>query len=491
MANKSISDIRTEMVTTFNDMVPTLDLSEGTPERDIFIEAPISGQLMSLWSQTNYNTQLLSPIINYQYLSDTDIESYCANFKITRIAATKSSGYALFYASSIPTRDISILAGTLISTTSSTPYYFEVTSSYYVSLANVSSYFNATNNRYEFSVYVEAQNAGSDYRAGSGTVTALHSKVTGIEGVTNLDSITGGVDAETNYTMLQRVVDLFQSRGLYNTVGVSNYARNSASSVLTVAAGDSLMERDGGAGGCVDVYIKGFTAGDQTDTFAITAEGLLNPAVSGYSSTYIKLTKPPVYTVSQVLINGVSILSSYYKLTVDTTSTVKKSSLANDKLELTDEGKNAITGFSENSTVSVRYSYNARIYTIKDGLTSASNDVMGRNYLVRELIETPISLVLYVAPSTGYTISDLSSTWNDVVSSYFNSLTYGASISASGINVVLKNISTMSGFDMTRIYFCTSATGTPSAITTKDPLVLNRNCYPTLGSVTYNQWISS
>lgn len=488
MANKSVSDIRSEMITALNSFVPTLDLSDGSPERDIFIEAPISGQLANLWSQTNYNSQLISPILNYKYLSNTDIENYCANFNISRILATKSSGYALFYAYSVPTNDISIKAGTLISTNSSTASYFEVTSTFSVSISNIASYFNITNNRYEFLVYVESQNAGSAYRAGAGTLTSLDSSVSGIDGVTNMDSISGGADAESNYNMLQRVIAVFQSRGLLNSIGISNYVRDYDSTVLTVGAGDALMERDGGVGGCIDVYIKGFVSGTHTDMVTITADGLVNSDISGYSSTYIKLSKPPVYTIAQVLINDVSVLASYYTLVSDTTSTVKRSPLANDKLVLTSAGLEALTGFQKGSTVSVEYTYNDKLYTISDKLTSASNGVNGRNYLVRELIEVPISIVVYVSPSTGYTISDLNSTWSSVVSNYLDTLPNGASISKSGLISLLKGISTLSGFDLNRLYFCATSSGTPTALNTSDPLTLEDNCYSSLGVVTFNEW---
>src|SRR5574343_241629 len=126
MANKSISDMQNELITAFNNLVPTLDLSEGTPERDIFIEAPISGQLTNLWSQLDYNNRLISPISNYQSLTNTDIDTYCSNFGITRNSATKSTGSVVFYTYSTPSKDIVIQSGVLLATTSSTPYYFTV-----------------------------------------------------------------------------------------------------------------------------------------------------------------------------------------------------------------------------------------------------------------------------------------------------------------------------------------------------------------------------
>lgn len=488
MANKSISDMQNEMITALNSLVPTLDLSEGTPERDIFVEAPIAGQLADLWSQLNYNTQLISPISNYQSLSNEDINAYCSNFSITRNSATKSYGSVVFYTYSTPSKDIVIKSGTRLVTTSTNPYYFVVKTTATIKLANIISYYNTSNNRYEFTVSVESQDAGSLYRAGVGTITVIDGTISGIDGVTNTSPVSGGADEESNYSMLQRLISLFQSRGLYNTTGISNYVVNTVSTVLTVGAGDPLMKRDGGIGGCVDVYVKGSTPISYTDSISITANGLVNSSISGYTNRWIKLSKQPVISIDQVLINGVAVQSSYYSLLYDTTSTVSKSTQSNDKLYLTDLGMTNVGGFSSGMVLDIRYTYNNLLHTITSSLTSTQNKVEGRNYLVREFIDVPISVHFYVIPSSGYKISDLTNTWNSVLSNYFDSMSYGSTISASGFNSLLRGISTISGFDMTRIFFCKTSSGTPSASTTTDPLVIEKNCYPSLGSATFTLW---
>lgn len=480
--------MQNEMITAFNNLVPTLDLSEGTPERDIFIEAPISGQLTNLWSQLDYNNRLISPISNYQSLTNTDIDTYCSNFGITRNPATKSTGSVVFYTYSTPSKDVVIQSGVLLATTSSTPYYFTVKTTTTIKLANIVSYYNTSNNRYEFTVGVESQEAGSSYRAGVGTITVIEKAISGIDGVTNISSISGGTDEEGNYSMMQRLISLFQSRGLYNTTGISNYVVNTAPTVLTVGAGDPLMKRDGGVGGCVDVYVKGTTVTSYTDSISITTTGLVNTTISGYTNRYIKLSKQPVVSIDQVLINGAAVASSYYILLSDTTSTVKKSTSANDKLYLTDLGLEKLGGFTSGMAIDIQYSYNSLLHTITSNLTSTQNKVEGRNYLVREFINVPISVAFYVIPSSGYAISDLTNTWNSILSNYFDSMSYGSTISASGFNSLLRGISTISGFDMTRIYFCKTSAGTPSAETTSDPLVVDKNCYPSLGSASFTLW---
>lgn len=487
MANKSVQDMQTEMVSALNRLIPEMDLSEGSPERDVLVEAPISGQLINLWSRSNYTSQLYAPIANYQYLTDSDVELYCSNFNITRISATKSSGYVTFYTSTMPTKDILIKVGTLVSTVSSPQYYFVVTSAFSVSITNLASYFNASNNRWEFNVYVEAQKAGSTYRAGANTVTSLESAITGIDGVINSSAITGGADAESNYSMLQRLINSFQSRGILNKLGISNYIANSVTSVVVVGAGDSLMTRDLGRGGCVDIYIQGLLSATQTDTYTITTAGLISGSGSNYTSTTITLSKPPVYTVSQVLINGSAISNSYYELVVDT-GDLKKSTSASDKIRLTDAGISALTGFKSGSTVSITYTYNKLLYDLTTSISSTTNKVLGRNYLLREQIPTAISISVPVAAATGYTIDGLKSSWDTILYNYLSSLSHGAKITKSGIVSVLKGISTMTNFDMSSLYICTTASGIPSSTNTSSSITLDDSCYPVLGSTYYTEW---
>ena len=55
---KSVDEIRSGLLTEYSRLQPDLDLSEGTPERDIFIEAQIAGALSELWDNEDYTSKL-------------------------------------------------------------------------------------------------------------------------------------------------------------------------------------------------------------------------------------------------------------------------------------------------------------------------------------------------------------------------------------------------------------------------------------------------
>jgi len=46
---KTATDLRTSLITSYNRLID-IDLTDGTPEKDTFVEAPIEGQLLDIWT---------------------------------------------------------------------------------------------------------------------------------------------------------------------------------------------------------------------------------------------------------------------------------------------------------------------------------------------------------------------------------------------------------------------------------------------------------
>ncbi|MDC7221549.1 MAG: baseplate J/gp47 family protein [Spirochaetales bacterium] len=113
-------------------------------------------------------------------------------FDFERESETYASGTVVFSAQTAPDEDITISAGTIVSTESGLLYTTQ-DEVYILSGATDSGAANIT-----------ANEAGSDYNQLVGTVTVIKSSLTGVNSVTNNSAITGGTDEETNTTWFQR-----------------------------------------------------------------------------------------------------------------------------------------------------------------------------------------------------------------------------------------------------------------------------------------------
>ena len=201
MISKTISDIRNDIVTAYSAHIPSLDISTGTPEREMFIEAPIAGQLINLWNELIYAAKLFAPINYYQDLEESDINTYCANYGIAPVAATYSSGSVIFYTYNKPTTDIYINNGQVVQTLDTPPIQFAVNGSYAMYANSVSNYYNAVLGRYELLCSVVAKLPGAQYRAASGAISNISGNIPGIDGCTNLDLVGGGSSIDTPQSM--------------------------------------------------------------------------------------------------------------------------------------------------------------------------------------------------------------------------------------------------------------------------------------------------
>lgn len=480
---KSVDEIRSGLLTEYSRLQPDLDLSEGTPERDIFIEAQIAGALSELWDNEDYTSKLFAPLKYYADLNDADIENYCSNYDITRRPATKSAGIVTFYSFVRPQKDISIPSGTSVSTKSTPKLSFITTTDFVASTNNIMAYYNALNSRWEYNLPVEAVTGSSLYRAGAGTVTTIDVPIAGVAGCENTSSISGGSDAETNESMLQRVVARFQSRGLNNDVGIKSYAENYSSSAYVASAGDPLMQRDNGLGGAVDIYVKGSTLTDAQDKFILSSTGFTD-ITSGYTTTSITLTKQPVQRISSILLNNNGVPQTYFTLSKDV-GLLQKSTRSKDKLVLTSTGITELGSFKDGDTIEVNYTYNSLLSKIEENLNVSTNKYFQRDYLGREMTEAPIRVELRLTPISGGTIDSYKSSWDVAVSNYLNTLRSGATVYRANILDVYNGLSTVDNIDITSIVI-TDVNGIGTVI--DNNIVLPSNAYAVFGSSVYTLW---
>jgi len=484
MINKTVSDIRTLLMNEFQLHLPNVDVTEGTPERDIFIEAPIAGQLKPLWDDITYSAKLHAPIKYYSDLDLKDVKTYCANFGVTPLAATYSSGSVTFYTYAEPVSNIVIPAGTTVSTEDTEPINFITVGTYTLYAGISSSYYNIDTERYEIVCNVRAANPGTAYRAGSNTVTQLGTGISGIEGCVNESAISGGQAEETVFSALQRVVNKYEGRGLANTQGLKNFILSYTQAVNVATANDPEMVRDQGIGGAIDFYIIGSSIATHIDEYSITSTGLAMDGEYGYTSTELTLTKPPVKSVSSVLVNDVPLALDYYELQIDD-GVLKLSTQALDKIVLTSSGLLNFGTFISGDTITVTYNYNKLLHNITSSLNSLPNHYINRDYLIREMYAVTVDVYLKFKEVTGQTFDTVSTNIDVEIAQFINSVQNEGSLEVADIIGVVKSFSTVDNIDLTTVSITPLNGGVKTA---QGDIIFDKNEYPVSGTITLERW---
>jgi hypothetical protein len=485
MISKTITDLRTEIMTSLLEKIPNLDLSEGTPERDIFVEAPIAGQLITIWEKIIYTSKLFAPIVYYADLTEADITAYMANYDVAKLAATYSEGTVIFYTNTSPVVDIVIPDGTVVSTASSNPVEFAVQGDYTMYASIAATYYNAVTDRYEISCAVQAVNAGPDYRAGANTVTILTTTVTGINGVINTNSITGAEAAESINNSLRRVIAKFQGRGLPTIPGLLSFVQGFTTTANLVTSEDPEMLRDSGRGGAIDIYIIGETLTNYTDAITITSSGLASPETVDYTNTCIVMFKQPVHTILSVTKNTVLLSPNYYTLTKDT-GILARSTRSLDKVEMTSAGLIAVGYFATGDTIEIGYLYNAMLETINTSLTATENYYINRDYLVREMTDITINFYMKFKELAGQDFTTVATEVELDIATFIDAIQNGGSVELADIIGVAKANASVDNIDLTTVAL--TATGGSVITTYNGDLILGKNQFPVSGTITLVRW---
>ena len=487
MITKSESEIRNEMIAELQERLPNLDLTEGTPERDIFVEAPVSGHLVNAWGDIIYSAKLHAPHVYVDDLEEADLKNYMENYDVSPDSAKYSEGIVTFYSNSEPTNDVTIPDGTIVRTTDANPIEFATQGTYIIYQAIVSSYFNANTQRWEINCSVKSVIPGADYKAGTGTVTEITSSVAGISGVTNESPITGGEEAESVSEAMERVIEKFQGRGLGPTQGLINFVTPYVDAINVVGANDPEMERDEGLGGAIDFYVIGEDLTDATETVAITSTGLASGVGVSYTSTGIILTNQPVSDITALIVNGDVTPTDYYELVKDT-GILAKSTQSSDKVEITSTGLANGFSFGDSDSVEINYIYNALLTEIETDLNSAENHYQNRDYLLREMTEVTIEVYLEFVELSGQDFETVKTTVELTVSDHIDSIKNAGTLEVADVVTVAKNLSTVDNVNITTANLTNTGGGTK---TSAGDIIFEKNEYPVAGAITLERWTST
>jgi len=216
-----------------------------------------------------------------QTLIDDAFTKLAGNVNHSRKDAQNAIGQALFYTLKTPTKDSIINAGGIIETISdetTDPVQFEVLTDFVLQVADLDSYYNATNNRYEVRLDIRALDAGEAGNVDADKIKLIVSGIDSVFAVTNPNPTEFGQDIESNNDLAERAmlafvsVDVGTEAGyLATTLGTPNVQRTKI-----ISAGEDLMQRDIDplrlvhTFGKVDIYVQGSLATNYTDNFGFT-----------------------------------------------------------------------------------------------------------------------------------------------------------------------------------------------------------------------------
>lgn len=284
---KSFNEVVLSMLERLRLTQPQLDTKPNSVARDVFVDPPAFevGEVYEVM-------RAVARLQSLANLTGNDLTNFGANFGATRKTGTKASGQVVFTFRRIDT-NLTIPAGTVVTTRNGLG--FATISSTTVRMSDANA-LRATATRlrdqldtagitdqYAIEADVQAQSIGSS--GNIATYSVISHSASGVNGVTNVVSFTGGTDVETDAAFRSRILATFAGANTGTALGYRSLvlALPEAIDALVVEPGDPLMTRDGtitttdsggntivaqpGTGGKVDIYVLGENLQPATDSF--------------------------------------------------------------------------------------------------------------------------------------------------------------------------------------------------------------------------------
>jgi uncharacterized phage protein gp47/JayE len=422
---KQFKDIVNSMLRFLSSKRPNVDTSPGTFTRDVVVDA-VASELELLYNDLNRTSNAQSPDL----AAVTDVERLGKNFQLRRKGPIKATGIITFYAFNSPSSTITVLQGTTLSskaTSTGASQQFVTTQDATLSSLN----FNPDTGRYETDVPIRAVVPGTDSNVAPGTIAALLTPVSGVDGCYNFNAITNGADFEPLATFRQRLKTVLTG----NNVGTSNgyYQAAAANSdvidvkIASVGSGiEQLRRNDVGA---VDIYIRGLISTQAPiETYII-------PTITPYE--FIPSKQPLDILASSGFsltgsIHGVLVEGTDYNITQDS-GKLAGSIRAADKFVFVS------SKVSVGEEISITYSYNSLIESLQNYMDDDSRKVLGADLLVKAAIPRQIDISCTIRVLSGYNQSDIISAVGVALSAALDAYTIGEEVQQSDILAVIAN----------------------------------------------------
>jgi hypothetical protein len=361
---KSFDVLLAEFRTVLRAINRRLDTSDNSLAKD-FLLTPYSVGAKGIHDQivVARNLHILSQISGF------DLDNEATNYGLERSVGTYSSVTLNFFATTLPTTDVVVPAGTSVQTSESafiTATRFSTISDVRISVSSMATYYSYDRDRYEFSVFAQCDSIGIGGNVGSETITKLVGSVATVSGVTNLLAASGGTDSESDDDFRERIRLAKTGRDLNTVNGLRAFVKGLGFiDAYPVRTEDPSAERATG----VDAFVVDTSATAVNETF------LYSPSKQKYY-----FTNRPVRSVTAVVaaIAGTLAISEYDAF-IDATSPMRRSVSADDYIEI-----RLSAGLAAGEPFTVTYTYAENIVTAQNTLSLVTNKILTADVLLKK-----------------------------------------------------------------------------------------------------------
>jgi hypothetical protein len=447
----SATQFAEQITTQINDRAADIDTAYG-PVPDTCIQP----QSVVLETQ-NDRARQLSLMLSLSDASvfdgfEVDLEGIVYNEGETRSLGSGSTTTVVFFRSAAPTADLVVQRGYPVGTlpdesTGSTISFF-VSEAKVLPVASASSYYNNVKGRYELSVPVLSLSTGAITRVGPERISTPLRPLGGFDGFTNPAAATGGLTAETNQALIDRYFLGVVGRQTGTASGIERLARARFPDVRSmdiVYGADPLLTRAATDAGAVDAWIQGSAELQLSENIEYLGLGQL-----------LRITNPPLVSVISVASGGTTYVEGTdYEVVFDDTG-VSRSVRESSGVRFIPGGSAPAVG----AAVNVTYTYEGLIRNLQSTFETPDLLELGRDLLFRRGIDVPIVHTANLRVRSTFSVTAVLGAVRTAVLTFVNALGMGEPVEASDIQGVVRALSGVDNYVITRNTRSTEPSGT-------------------------------
>jgi hypothetical protein len=450
-----VATVVKQLQTALQQIEPDIDVKKG-PMLRLFIN-PHAGIVSAQQDKIDRLIGIFT-LNRVDNILTSELDAQSAAFSgMGRFQGRKSTGFVTFFTKTKPNTNIVINIGDQVADATSSLVY-RVTQQVIISPNDFIRFFNPITQRFEFLAPVEAMSIGADYDIPSGRIKRILGTISGIDGVTNSDAISGGASVEDNASFNARFQKRLEGQSLGTKGGLISEIVNIPGvldlSLVTSENPDLFSRRSNRP--CIDAYVLGYVEGTDTVSFTVS------------SNKIFTLPAHRITSITSVTLDGADVTDYAF---IRDTSNLAGSVKEVDKIELRAQ---PVAG----SVVEISFTYNALLETVQDR-ASQFNDFayFGVDFLAYEAIQEPLVVSYEFAFLSSFDKNTIMSALQTETMSYLNPNVFAETLQPTAfvaylqkkvpaaVNITLKTFTTKN-HSLAAIETCTFA----------------KNAYPVLSS---------
>lgn len=460
------ADLRTALL----NKTSTYDTAYG-PVKDVVIN-PVSVVLEDQNNNRLRKVSLLLSLLNEDEFSEDDLNALVFNEGITRPQGSQATTtltfrrFTAFASAETGALPRGFPIGTSLDEASGQAVTFVTTESKDKTEAVAVLDPDTNQTVYELAVPSTCIITGSAGQVGPNRINRPLRPLVGYDEVTNKESTNLGHDRYTNRELVELYLLAVASRQLSVPGGSEFHVRDNFTAVEDVNevyGTDPLLERAGDDAGAVDSYIIGEDLHTTTDQITFLGIG-----------QKLQIVNPPVVSIDSVVRASDSTTFTEgddYEVALDDSGVSGSTRAADGIVFLPTVSPTVVAG----DLISVTYTYNQLIRDLQADTEDREVNVQGRDMLFRLAEKVDIFLSATLIVTTGFSAGTIQTLVEATVIDFINSLELGDDVEISDIQQVVRQISGVDNFIITRLSI--TATDTSAA-----DVVLDGNQYPDLNS---------